>query len=272
MKYLATLLLLLSGPLQAQLITACGHPDYPPVSWLETDSKQSSSSQDASRQEPSLQGVAPSIAKHLFSQLGLSLAIDTRGNWERCLQEVKAGNIDVIVGAYKTQARSAYLDYSSTYTIADPLAIFVNQGDNSVYQSIQDLQGKRVGLLLGDSFGDNLDQFLMRSTQAEFVSKGRQNIAKLAHRHIDFMPLGINSGQLQIVKFGFQGQIKQTPIIIGTEHFFLAVGKHSQLQQHLGFISQRITALRENGKIKRLQSCFSRRYLSETPETNCYVE
>jgi polar amino acid transport system substrate-binding protein len=262
MRYLVLLFLLVSLPLQGRVITACGHPEYPPVSWLEADSSHGSS----------LQGVAPSLAKYLFDQLGLSLSIDTSGNWERCLQEVKAGNIDVIVGAYKTEARTAYLEYTSTYTIADPLTIFVNQKDNTDYKSIQDLQGKRVGLLLGDSFGDQFDQFLDRSTQKEFVSKGRQNLAKLAHQRIDFMPLGINSGQLQIAKFGFQELIKLAPLTIGTEYFFLAVGKHSQLQQYLPFISQSITALRNSGKIKLLQRCFSRRYLSDIQGVNCHVE
>ncbi len=262
MRYLVLLLCLLSASLQAREITACGHPEYPPVSWLEGNSSQGQT----------LQGIAPSIAKYLFAQLGYHLSIDTSGNWERCLQEVKAGNIDVVVAAYKTNARATYLDYSSTYLIADPLSVFVNQQDNTDYKSISDLQDKRVGLLLGDSFGDQFDRFLTSSTQREFVSKGRQNLAKLAHQRIDFMPLGITSGQLQITKSGFQNLIKRTSLTIGTEYYYLAIGKHSKLQQHLPFFNQAIAELRRNGQMKALQQCFNKRYFSAQEEINCNVE
>ena len=268
MKYLAFLLCLLSTLLQAREITACGHPEYPPVSWLE----QGAVLQGTDLQRSSLQGIAPSVAKHLFAQLGYRLKIDISGNWERCLQEVKAGNIDLVIAAYKTNTRRDFLDYSSEYMVVDPLSIFVNQQDKADYQSTADLQGKRVGLLLGDSFGDQFDLFLKNSASREFVSKGKQNLTKLAHQRIDFMPLGIISGQLQIEKFGFQDQIKLTPLTIGTEHFYLALGKHSELQQPLPFLNQSIKALKENGQIKALQSCFNQRYLSEINEVNCNVQ
>ncbi|MGB1239593.1 MAG: substrate-binding periplasmic protein, partial [Pseudomonadales bacterium] len=168
--YLALLLCCWSISASAREISGCGHPEYPPVSWVDNTT---------------LVGVAPSVARHLFAELGYTLTLDTSGNWERCLQEVKAGNIDVVLAAYRTEARSEFLHYLDNYLVADPLSIFIRTADESEYRSLQDLSGKRVGLLLGDSFGDAVDQFLKQHTRREFVSKGAQNFAKLAYSRID---------------------------------------------------------------------------------------
>jgi polar amino acid transport system substrate-binding protein len=253
-KYLCLLLLLVSLPVQARVITACGHPEYPPVSWINNNA---------------LIGLAPNVARTIFAELGYQLDIDTSGNWKRCLQEAKAGNIDVVIAAYKTQPRTAYLAYSSQYLVADRLSILVNRNDKRAYHSLQDLKDKRVGLLLGDSFGDAFDQFLNALPEREFVSKGAQNMAKLAYQRIDFMPLGVLSGQLQLHKLGYQDSVKLTEITIGTEHYYLALSKHSGLQKHLPHINQRILALHESGAIEKLLQCFSQYYLDGT-KANCH--
>lgn len=261
MRYCLLLLAVFSSWVSAREISACGHPEYPPVSWLQGEN---------------LQGIAPAVAKHLFAQLGYSLKIDTSGNWERCLQEVRLGNIDLVLAAYQTQERTQYLDYTSQYLVADPLSIFVHRSQLSHYQSRSNLVGKRVGLLIGDSFGDQFDAFLAGSTTSEYVSRGRQNLAKLAHQRIDFMPLGISSGQLQVAKFGFQNQIGLSPITIGTEHYYLAIGKYSQsyqqLQQYLPALSKATALLHKSGQIAALQQCFNQSYLTGKGELECNVE
>ncbi|MEH6443299.1 MAG: transporter substrate-binding domain-containing protein [Oceanospirillaceae bacterium] len=254
MKYFLCLLICFCLPVQARIITACGHPEYPPVSW---------------QQQGTLTGIASSVAKKLFTELGYQLAIDTSGNWKRCLEEVKSGNIDLIVAAYKTRPRTSFLAYSTEYIVADKVGIFVNKSDTRVYKTLNDLLGKRVGLLLGDSFGDLFDLFLQTLPDREFVSKGAQNLAKLAYQRIDFMPLGSVSGQLQLQKFGYKEKIKISNLSIGTEHFYLAIGQHSKLQKHLPYINQRLAELHQNGSIKRLQECFGQYYLNKQPQGSC---
>ncbi len=238
--------LLCAGTAGARELIACGHPDYPPVSWAQGEE---------------LTGLAPAVARQLFTELGYTLRLDLLGNWKRCLQEVQAGNADIVVAAYRISRRERYLAFSKQHIIADPLVLFVHRSQGPRFQSLDDLKGKTVGLLLGDSFGEQFDRFVQQHNRIEYVSQGRQNFAKLALQRIDFMPLGRLSGSLQSRKLGYHDQITPTAWEIDTEFYYLAVGQHSGLSRHLPLINQRLSQMHRDGTIKRLRRQYSERYL-----------
>ena len=240
-------LFLLASVSESRTLKACGHPFYPPVSW---------SSEDR------LQGLAPTVTRELFGELGYQVEFSADSNWKRCLLEVKQGKADIVVAAYRIASREQYLSYSNEHIIADTVTLFVNRHKPLKFQQLEDLQDKTVGLLLGDSFGDEFDRFVNLNSHIEYVSQGRQNFEKLALGRIDYMPLGQLSGYLQSRKFAFGEQIISLPQVITTEYYYLAVGRHSDLQQHLPFINRRLREMRRDGTLNRWTEQFSQQYLN----------
>ena len=238
---------------QAKELIACGHPYYPPVSWVHQEQ---------------LIGVAPAIVSLLFGELGYKVSLDAAGNWKRCLSEAKTGHADIVVAAYRIAEREPYLDFSEQHIVDDPIGIYVNVNNSKAYHSLNDLKGKTVGLLFGDSFGDSLDKFIAKNNQIEYVSKGKQNLDKLALSRIDFMPLGIVSGKLQTQKFGYSKKIIVAPFKLKTEHYYIALSSHSELSQHLPYINQRLKQLHQNGKIHQLLTKYSKVYLESSTEAD----
>ncbi|NRA52693.1 MAG: transporter substrate-binding domain-containing protein [Gammaproteobacteria bacterium] len=258
MKYIAVLWLCgVFFSSQARELIACGHPDYPPVSWAENNR---------------LVGVAPTVVRQLFKELGYEVKLQALGNWKRCLLEVSKGRADIVVAAYHIKSREPFLDFSTQPIMADPIGIFVNSDKISHYQSQVDLKGKTTGLLLGDSFGDQFDRFIKQHTKIEYVSQGQQNFEKLALARIDFMPIGISTGALQSQKLGYQQQISLAPLTINTEHYFLALGRGSKLSQHLPYLNRRLSELEASGEIKRLITKFSQRYLKLEHQSEVNIE
>lgn len=245
---LSVALVLLSTSSYSRTLKACGHPFYPPVSWIS---------------DKQLMGLAPTVTQQLFAELGYRVELRAGYNWKRCLLEVQRGNADIVVAAYHIPSRESYLWFSHEPVIADPITLFVNRESPLVYKTRDDLRGKVTGLLLGDSFGEDLDQFLSQNTRIEYVSRNRQNFDKLAHQKIDFMPIGLLSGRLQSRKMGFHEQIMPLDEKVSTELYFLAVGKKSGLQKHLPFIDHRLKELHQNGTIKRLTDQYSLQYLDQ---------
>jgi len=250
-QVLGLILALTPGTSYSRTLKACGHPFYPPVSWV------------SDRQ---LTGLAPAITQQLFAELGYSVQLRSGYNWKRCLLEVQKGNADIVVAAYRIPSREAYLSFSSQPVIADPVALFVNREKPIPLSSLSDLQGKVAGLLLGDSFGESFDQFLAQNNRIEYVSRNRQNFAKLARLKIDFMPIGLLSGRLQSRKLGFHEQVMPLKYKVSTEFYFLAVGRNSDLQQHLPFINQRLQEMQQDGTIRRLTEQYSLIYLDSPAE------
>jgi len=234
---LLILLVLCSGFTQARTLHACGHPFYPPVSWI---------------QDGQLLGLAPAVSRILFNELGYEVELQTDSNWKRCLREVEQGNADIVVAAYRITSRERYLTYSRQPVIADPVTLFVNRNKPFAFDRLEDFRSKTVGLLLGDSFGDEFDNYLLENNQIEYVSSGRQNFGKLALGRIDFMPLGRLSGELQAKKLGFSAQIIPLDQVITTEFYYLAVGHNSGLVKHLPYINRRLKEMHQDGTLDRL--------------------
>lgn len=228
-------------------LKACGHPFYPPVSW---------------HSENRLTGLAPAVTQQLFSELGYQVQLNADNNWKRCLLEVQQGNADIVVAAYRISSREAYLSFSEQFIIADVVTLFVNRQSPVDFKKLADLKGKTAGLLLGDSFGDTFDRFIEQNSNIEYVSRGRQNFVKLALGRIDYMPLGKLSGELQSLKLGFHGLIRALDTEITTEHYFLAIGRHTGLQKHLPYLNKRLKEMHSDGTIKRLTREYSLEYLN----------
>jgi len=235
----------------ARELIACGHPYYPPISWV---------------QDQQVIGVAPAVVKLIFSELGYQVKLNTVGNWKRCLWEVKTGYADIVVAAYRIDSRESDFAFSQEFIVADPIGVFVNPNDNVNYHSLNDLKGKTVGLLFGDSFGDSLDKFFDENNQIEYVSQGQQNFEKLANGRVDFMPLGIVTGKLQTKKLGYSDQIVASAIKLETNNYYMALSPHSGLSLYLPYINKRLKQLHENGKILQLLAKYSNIYLDSMTE------
>jgi len=250
MRWLPLLLLWITLSGQAannSALRACGHPFYPPVSW---------------HSDGQLIGLAPAVTQQLFAELGYKVQLSAESNWKRCLLEVQQGNADIVVAAYRIASRETYLGFTTQHIIADKVTLFVNRQHPIRYGQLSDLRGKTVGLLLGDSFGDRFDRFIEQNSAIEYVSRGRQNFAKLALGRIDYMPLGKLSGQLQSRKLGFHDQVMALDTEITTEHYYLAVGHDSGLQRHLPYLNQRLKEMHIDGTIERLTQQYSLKYLN----------
>lgn len=233
----------------AKTLQACGHPFYPPVSWVE---------------QQQLTGFAVAVTEQLFEQLGYQVRFHADSNWKRCLLEVKHGRVDIVIAAYKVPSRKSYLAFSSEYLIADKVRLFVNSNHTFEVSQLTDLEHKVAGLLLGDSFGDAFDHFIEQNLYVEYVSQGTQNFAKLAKQRVDYIPLGQLSGQIQLKKAGLDSVIQTLPFEVVTEHYYLALSKQSTVIKHLPQLNQTLKQWHQSGKIKQLIEYYSQQYLNKT--------
>lgn len=247
----ALLLSALTLPAAARELIACGHPAYPPVSWVAGGE---------------LRGLAPTLVRTLFGELGFSVRLEPYRNWKRCLLEVSAGRADIVVAAYRNTAREQQFAFSSEYVVADPIVLFVRRDRGFAFSDWEDLRGRTVGLLLGDSFGERFDRFADTALKVERVSSARQNVQKLLLGRIDFMPLGRDSGQLQSQRLGYAAQVTTLPQPLTEEYYRIAVRKGSPLEALLPAIDRRLAALHADGSIARSAAAEAARYLDEAAE------
>lgn len=229
---------------QPAVITACGHPETPPVSW---------------EQDNELTGIAPHLVRKLLSEQGYHLNMRVFGNWQRCQLAARRGQVDLLVAAYKTHARERNFVFSHTPIVADPVVLFTHFGNGS--RSPWDLGSNTLGMLFGDSFGDDFDQKVRRHPHVERVSTGKQNFHKLAMGRIDYMPIGLITGRLQAQKLALADRVQPLPALLTLEYYHLAVPKGSVLEPLLPVLSARLQELAEEHYIARITPFYERKYL-----------
>jgi polar amino acid transport system substrate-binding protein len=227
------------------IVSVCGHPVYPPISWIEGKS---------------LHGMAPTMVKDIFEALGYQVDLRQDENWERCLKEAEKGHVDIVSSLFKLPEREAYL-YFSEPLVQEPILLFFNKDNPVTWTEWSDLKGKSVGVMFGDSFGEEADRMINKYMEYEPVSSGQQNFGKLALGRIDLMPLGIFGGPLQARKYGYLDQIDYIDKPFVNEYWYMGISRKSPLAKRLPQVNEQIRKARESGKIKRLMAQFSDEFI-----------
>lgn len=103
-----------------------------------------------------VEGFMTDIMNELAARLNLTTKLTT-GEWNSLIPSVQSGKADVIVdGMYITEERKKVIHFTDP-VFAYGEGLIVKEGDNTT-KSLEDLKGKTVGVQLGTSFKDMLEE------------------------------------------------------------------------------------------------------------------
>ncbi|POA21961.1 amino acid ABC transporter substrate-binding protein [Pseudomonas sp. FW300-N1A1] len=230
------LLALVAGSaLAAEKVRYCDYPVYPPISW--SDGKQ-------------VRGLAPSVVKHLFGQLGYDVEIVVLGNWKRCLLDAAEGRVDVVL-AYSTAQREQSMLFSTVPVLREEVALFINRQHPVKFERLEDLAHYRGGLLFGESYGVDFDQMVARYNNIEWVSDSGQNFGKLIRGRIDFITQERRTGQLYVEHLPGAQDIVALPNALSVDYLRVAVSRRSPLASRMPQINAQLQRMVDAGDIER---------------------
>ncbi|MNU84130.1 cystine transporter subunit [compost metagenome] len=231
------LMLMLAGTAQAaEKVRYCDYPVYPPISW--SDGKQ-------------VRGLAPSVVKKLFGQLGYEVEIVVLGNWKRCLLDAAEGRVDVVL-AYSTSQREQSMLFSSVPVLREEVALFVNRQHPVKFERLEDLSRYRGGLLFGESYGVEFDRMVAQNNNIEWVSDSRQNFGKLIRGRIDFITQERRTGELYVQNLPGAQDIVALPKALSVDYLRVAVSRRSPLAARMPQINEQLQRMVDAGDIERL--------------------
>lgn len=203
----------------AREVTACGHHDYPPWNWHAGNE---------------IVGVCADITRKAFEPLGHTVTLKFVGPWKRCQAMVESGTVDVNICSFKNVERENYSRFINVPMGFNPIAVFVKKGREFPFNKWDDLKGRRSGVVYGVSMGEEFDRFLETQTSLERVPDPVLNLRKLAAERIDFTPIGLQAGLLQISIYGFNGVIVPLshPALNGDLYISIS-NKSTDLHKHI---------------------------------------
>lgn len=222
-----------------------GHPDYPPFNWKKGDI---------------LTGFAVEAAEMIFRELGITVESKYVGPWNRCLHYIEEGKADVLAAAFITEDRKRYADFLTTPLVEDRKSIFVLKGREFEFEKWEDLAGKKAGVQLGVSYGQEFDDFLKKHTKIDYVRNQVLNFRKLDNGRIDFITSGSFIGRSDAKRAGCGDRVVElkNPVMVGYSH--IAVSKKSKYVKYVPGADKILARLRSEGVIDMLIEKYIRLY------------
>jgi polar amino acid transport system substrate-binding protein len=185
LRWLPVLLLALAAAAQAQApaspaappcrqLVASGNPQYPPYLWRGDG-------------EDRLVGANTDMLAWLSKELGLPIEARYVGPWGRVQEEMRAGRIDLIAGAFFTLARTEYMDYFHPAFHETRSVVLVRSGSRLDYRRWSDLAKLQGGTVIGNSFGEEFDRYARENLNLSQVASLEQALQMLQRSRIDYL-------------------------------------------------------------------------------------
>ncbi|WP_430460938.1 substrate-binding periplasmic protein [Thalassolituus sp. LLYu03] len=175
--FCAFLLIFLSLSVRAECtaLTASGNAEYPPYLWR------------ASHNSDALDGAITRLMTTLGERIGIPVQMQFVGPWGRTQEEVANGNIDLIAGAFYTQARSERMDYIRPAFQETRSVLWVRNDNVFAYSRLDDLVGKRGVTVINNSFGQAFDEFAKAHLEILQVGGLEQALRMISNGRVDYL-------------------------------------------------------------------------------------
>lgn len=199
-------------------------------------------------------GIAVKIVHEVFSRIDNVRVRFPLIPWQRALQEVEKGYHDGIAMLLKTPEREIYMTYSVPFIVGANLVWSASSAYGKIFEwdQIEDLYGKRVGIIQGYSYGDSLEQAFKSKTITTVVAPTVEHMfAMLANNRIDLALANDAVGAALARKYPDAG-IAPASKPTDSDIFYMAISKKSSAVGLIPQINQIIMALQSEGFINRM--------------------
>lgn len=223
-----------------QSIRASGNAEYPPYLWRTENSLY-------------LSGAIKFLLDELATEINTDIELIYSGPWGRVQEDVAAGRIDMIAGAFFTLPRTHYMDYIYPEMLQTKTAVWTNEKNHFQYAKWDDLQSYHGVTVLNNSFGQEFDEYAKRYLNIEEVASLEQGLRMLSGARVDYLLYEENPGKAYAKKLNINNLHVQ-PIAITRQKLYLTMSKQSPCNttEVRKKISQALTNFTEQERIADL--------------------
>jgi polar amino acid transport system substrate-binding protein len=195
------------------------------------------------------EGFYPELVAAAFERMKRPVQLSAKP-WKRALAELDLG-IAGVAGIYKTDERLKKYDFSESL-FAERIAVYYNITQPVRFKELSDLYGKRIGVLLGWSYGDAFDRARSeRKFMVEEVYNDSQNFEKLAQGRVDAVLAIEQVGAIQLRNIRFSA-IERSPAMLAEKTTHLALPKQMHAGGLLVEFNQVLQDMRKDGTYARI--------------------
>ncbi len=196
-------------------------------------------------------GFLAELVKEIFHRVGYQTKTEFFP-WARAVYMVKKGNADILLGAYYTQERSEFLEYTQAVGVVETV-LFTRKGRQITYDQLADLKDYRIGIVREAAHGKEFDE-------ADYLRKQKdvnieENIKKLIEERIDIM-VGPKDVTLFLIRNKYPQYVDQIEIIgrpLNVNKIYIAFSKKvPAYSKRVDAFTKGLKMIKEDGAFDRI--------------------
>ena len=194
-------------------------------------------------------GVYPALIAAAMSKAGVAITMEAKP-WKRALSEIDEGKSG-IGGIYKNNERAQKYDFSEPI-LTENTAVYFNKSKPIDFKTVADLNGKKVGVIRGWSYGDAFDAARKAGTiSTEETSSDYSNLMMLAKGRVDAVLAIEEAGEAAIAAANL-ADIEQGKTFLASNKVHLAFAKSAKQTDTLGRFNKAIAAMKQDGSLDKI--------------------
>ncbi|MBE7636164.1 transporter substrate-binding domain-containing protein [Sneathiella sp. P13V-1] len=218
-------------------LIAGGHPNYPPFSWVSDNV---------------FRGANNELVRLIGENLKIPITFVEVGPWKRVVHSAKAGDLDLVNGAYYTEERAKHFVFTST-TRKDPIVIITLNNQGFEFQKWPDLIGKHGAAVRGESYGEEFDLYRKKHLNVTAADDFSTLISLLQHGRVDYIISSLYPFKVQVEKRGLSDLFNILPHPVGFGQASIMISKNSPCRELLPEINLLIERFAGDGTLDRVQ-------------------
>jgi polar amino acid transport system substrate-binding protein len=239
-----------------RVINITGHPDYPPVMWINKETKE-------------FQGIGIELMQMIFSEINVKVNFINVDTWARAQEEVKNGRIDMLLPPYKTQERLPYYNYATDPFMQDETVLFVKKGKSFKFETLEDLLKFPGTAIINDSFGSEFDKFESIHKNITRLPTTEQCFRFVEKERARYVIAGINSGMAALAKLNWENRFIILPKRVITTGMYAPISLKSKwnIPEINGYLKRKFDEYNRKGIIKKLEKKYLDRLKKEIKDS-----
>lgn len=199
-------------------------------------------------------GMDVEILKAAASKAGIELKIDFLP-WSRALDQVKSGEADGIFSLLKNAEREGFLIFPATPLYVGKNVFFAAASFTGKVESLADLKGKTVGIVNGNSYGEQFDK--ATGFTKDGVADQDTLIKKLLAGRNELIVTAEKVGWYSVKQQGGK-DVKALPFVVSKENYYIGLSKKSANGKELADkLGKALADLEKSGVLTKIRKKYS---------------
>ncbi|MDH3997250.1 MAG: transporter substrate-binding domain-containing protein [Desulfuromonadales bacterium] len=204
-------------------------------------------------------GYMIEVAEAIFAAKGHTIDFQNMP-WTRCLDAVRKGTYDAVVGADDSEA-SGFIFPSQSFGV-NKNGFYVKKGSSWTYAGVSSLAQVRLGIIDGYGYAEKLDEYIVANksnSKKIFIAKGDDALPKLIKMvkagRLDVVIDNANVMAHTLQGLGLENAVVQAGAADEVTDLYMAFSPaKASSKEYAKIFDQGLAELRSNGKLQKILS------------------